>query len=124
MRFLLVALVFVGCVRGVHSPGGDLPPEVVRYWGTAQMRLIENGYSKYQVTSSIPEHFSFLKYQGTFPCGEQMDANGCFDYASREISYNAHQAHVLIHEACHAIGWRNRWPEWQELGHGEYSWCN
>jgi hypothetical protein len=105
------------------GPSTPLHPDVVYYWGAAQVRLIEHGYDEFLVMRVEPHHFEWQQYDGTFDCNG-VEANGCFDSITRIITWNDQMPWVILHEACHAIGYKNRWPEWSELGHEGFEWCN
>jgi hypothetical protein len=88
----------------------DLQGTRDREWAVAQEVLAGWGVNAYSVP---PQRFVWQSHDGPFPCGGVDQANGCFSPTTRTIDYNTQQAHVIRHEAGHAILWALGYGCWK-----------
>jgi len=129
VKFILfLTLILLACDTATKPT--PLPDFIVSEWGTAQMKLINEGWdTEFNVRRILPEMFSIFPRMGQFYCGDVL-ANGCFDPPST-IIYNFDTPQVIRHEALHAILYKLKHPGWVcpehaekcVIGHDQYEVC-
>jgi hypothetical protein len=119
MSMLQIAMISLLRCDTHTGPTKPLEDFIIREWGIAQMKLIEEGWAdEFQITRVLPEQFDFRPRAGTFPCGDAYEANGCFS-PPNNIIYNLDTPTVIRHEAGHAILYKLGDDRWKCYEHSE-----
>ena len=114
MKCLLLLLLLLSSCKFSQSLF-DFPPDIEVFWLEAQhLSSVQVGEAAFDVGMDI---FDFVSVTGTFVCGTQEFATGCFSPSRRRITWSTDYPFVIATEGHHAILWFLRHPDWRCAPH-------